>query len=161
MYRFINWLTTSLALPLVPMFGVWLLKGIEKGSFSTDSINGTDLLFASAMICVISLIRLKKVANKDLLEGLTNIISFGLVVSMVLFAWSLVYLVQADITLTNYFSVASKAITDGTDVKKALGAIDPLSYNNKIETFRVIGFIVMAVVVPTSILFNYKYDLDK
>ncbi|NOI94718.1 hypothetical protein [Vibrio sp. T3Y01] len=161
MYRFINWFTSSVALPLIPMAGVWLIKGVESGTFSVSNVNGTDLLFASAMVCVISLIKLKNVSNKELLEGLTNIFSFGLVVSMVLFAWSLVYQVQADLTLQSFFDLVSKALNDGADVKAIANAIDPLSYNNKIEAFRLIGFIVIAVVVPTSIVFTFTYDLDK
>ncbi|MUL04219.1 hypothetical protein GNP89_18825 [Aliivibrio fischeri] len=161
MYRFINWFTSSVLLPLVPMGGVWLIKGIESGSFAIANINGADLLFASAMVCVISLIRLKKLTNKDLLEGLVSIFSFGLVVSIVLFAWSLVYQVQADLAFFNFFKLTSEALAAGGDVKLALGSIDPLSYNDKIDTFRIIGFIVVSVVVPTATIFNFTYDLDK
>ncbi|KAB7690237.1 hypothetical protein [Plesiomonas shigelloides] len=161
MYRFINWFTSSVALPLIPMAGVWLIKGVESGTFTVSNINGSDLLFASAMVCVISLIKLKNVADKELLEGLTNIFSFGLVVSMVLFAWSLVYQVQADLSIQSFFDLVTKALNDGTDIKAVASSIDPLSYNSKIEAFRLIGFIVTIVVVPTSIIFTFTYDLDK
>ncbi|WP_429165706.1 hypothetical protein [Aeromonas rivipollensis] len=161
MYRFINWFTSSVALPLVPMIGVWLIKGVETGAFSISNINGSDLLFSSAMICVISLVRLKNVTSKELLEGLTTIFSFGLVISMVLFSWALVYQVQADLVFLDFFNITSKSLKDGVDVKVALDSLNPLSYSSKIDTFRLIGFIVILVVVPIAIIITFTYDLDK
>lgn len=161
MYRFINWFISSVALPLVPMIGVWLIKGVETGVFSISNINGSDLLFSSAMICVISLVRLKNVTNKELLEGLTNIFLFGLVISMVLFSWALVYQVQADLMFLEFFNITSKSLKDGVDVKTVLDSLNPLSYSSKIEDFRIIGLIVILAVVPIAITITFTYDLDK
>lgn len=161
MYRFINWFTSTVALPLIPMIVVWLLKGIEAGTLSFSNVNGSDLLFASAMVCVISLVKLKNAASKELLEGLTNIFSFGLVVSMVLFTLSVVYQVQADLALQRFFYATLKALENGKDVQSAINSINPMGYNSKLDIFRILGFVVIAMVVPTSIGLTFTYNLDK
>ena len=162
MSRFFIWFSSSVIFPLIPMGVVWFLKGLETGNFSFSNIAGSDLLFASAMVCVITLIRLRNISNnKDLQDSLASVFLASLFVTLIGFTLALVYQVQGDLLLLKHFKVVKEALSNGADVQVALNGIDPSTADSKVAFFRFGGLILGAIVFFTAAICNFKYNLDK
>lgn len=162
MLRLINWFANSVIFPLVPMLAVWALRGIETGSYAYSNISGTDLAFATAMICVISIVRVKNVgSDPQLQEGLSNVFSIGLVFCLLLFATALLYQVQSETIMSTFYSTVVESIKSNQDVALSIKGINPDVHNDKISLFREVASILSVVIVATALLCNFKYDLDR
>lgn len=162
MVRFINWLASSVLFPLMPMGAVWFFKGLESGSYSFSNLSGTDLAFATAMICVVSIVRVKNVGNdQQLQEGMSNIFSLGLVICLILFTSALLYQVQAENLVTNFYVAVNESLKNGSDVAIAVKGIAPEIHKEKLETFRAINSIFAGIIVLIALFCNFKYDLDR
>lgn len=141
---------------------VWFLKGLETGNFSFSNIAGSDLLFASAMVCVITLIRLRNISNnKDLQDSLASVFLASLFITLIGFTLALVYQVQGDLLLLKHFKVVKETLSHGADVQVALNGIDPSTADSKVAFFRLGGLILGAIVFSTAAICNFKYNLDK
>lgn len=162
MLRFVNWLANGVLFPLLPMLAVWFFKGLESGSYEFANMSATDLAFATAMICVVSIVRGKNLANNpQLQESLSNMFSFGLAICLILFTAALLYQVQAETLFEKFYVVASESIKNGTDVKAAVSGIEPTEHNEKIDTFRAVNAVFAGITVIAALICNFKYDLDR
>ncbi|EIV8469703.1 hypothetical protein MA794_004443 [Vibrio vulnificus] len=162
MSRFFIWFSSSIIFPLTPMGVVWFLKGLETDNFSFSNIAGSDLLFASAMVCVITLIRLRNVSNnKELQESLASVFLAGLIFTLIGFTLALVYQVQGDLLLLKHFKVVQEALSKSTDVRTAIHGIDPSIGDSKVAFFRFWGLVLGVIVFVTAATCNFKYNLDK
>jgi hypothetical protein len=162
MLRLVNWLANGVLFPLLPMLAVWFFKGLEKGSYEFANISATDLAFATAMICVVSIVRVKSLGNNpQLQETLSSMFSFGLAICLILFTAALLYQVQAETQFEKFYIVASESIINGTDVDIAVAGIDPTEHNGKIDTFRAVSAFFAGITVIAALICNFKYDLDR
>ncbi|WP_444926411.1 hypothetical protein ACJJI4_21450 [Microbulbifer sp. TRSA002] len=162
MFRLINWLANGVLFPLTPMLAVWFFKGLETGSYKFSNLSATDLAFATAMICVVSIVRIKNLGNDPYLqESMSNIFSVGLVGCLILFTAALLYQVQAETLLEQYYNLASESIKNGNDVKAAVNGIVPTEHDKKIDTFRVVNAVFACITVIAALFCNFKYDLDR
>lgn len=162
MSRIFIWFSSSIIFPLTPMGVVWFLKGLETGDFSFSNIAGSDLLFASAMVCVITLIRLRNISNnKELQDSLASIFLAGLFFTLIGFTLALVYQVQGDLLLLKYFQVVHEALNNSHDVQTAINGINPTSADSKVAFFRLGGLLLGMIVFITAAICNFKYNLDK
>ncbi|WP_429234836.1 hypothetical protein [Aeromonas salmonicida] len=162
MFRIINWLASGVLFPLTPMLAVWFLKGLESGHYTFSNVSATDLAFATAMICVVSIIRVKNLgSDPQLQESMSNIFSFGLIICLILFTASLLYQIQADALLVKYYKVVSESMKNGGDIKLAANGIVPTEHDDKIGTFRIINAFFSFTTVITALFCNFKYDLDR
>ncbi len=143
------------------MLATWLFRGLESGNFAFSNLSPTDLMFASSMVCVLSMARLKNINNnKDLQEGLSNLFSFGLILCFSVFIAALLYQVQADTLLTEFYMAVKNSIQSNTDVVKAVANIDPTMHNDKMDLFRWTAICLSILVIGTALLCNFKYNLD-
>lgn len=162
MLRFVNWLANGVLFPLLPMLAVWFFKGLETSSYKFSNMSATDLAFATAMICVVSIVRVKNIGNNpQLQESLSNMFSFGLALCLILFTAALLYQVQAETLFERFYVVASESIKSGSDVKTAVSGIDPKEHSAKIDTFRAVNAIFAGITVIAALICNFKYDLDR
>lgn len=159
MLRFLNWLANGVLFPLLPMLAVWFFKGLETGGYHFSNMSATDLAFATAMICVVSIVRVKNLSNNpQLQETLSNIFSFGLAICLILFTAALLYQVQAETLFEKFYAIASESIKSGSDVKAAVSGIDPTEHDDKIGTFRAVNGIFAGITVIAALFCNFKYD---
>lgn len=162
MLRLINWLANSVIFPLVPMIAVWALRGVETGIYKFSNISGTDLAFATSMVCVISLVRVKNVGNDpQLQDALSNIFSIGLSICLVLFAITLLYQVQAEVVMQNFYGVVIDSIKNQQDIAQSIQGINPDLHDSKLDLFRNVAFTLSIIIVASALLCNFKYDLDR
>lgn len=162
MIRAINWLASCVMFPLIPMIAIWLFKGLETSKYSFTNVSGTDLAFATAMICVVSIIRVKNVGSDPRLQdAISNIFSLGLMFSLILFTAALLYQVQTDHLMQSFYDTVSDGIKNKVDITAAAQSINPTINEEKINTFRIINAVYAGIIVITALICNYKYDMDR
>lgn len=160
--RLIKWLSNSVLFPLFPMLVTWFFKGVETNNYVFSNVSGTDLAFATAMICIVSIVKVRNVgSDPQLQETISTIFSVGLCFSLILFTATLLYQIQSDVIMSKFYSEISKNINQCNNLVSIVRDINPNIHSKKLETFRAINALYAFLIVITAIFCNYKYNLDR
>ena len=156
-----GWILKHVLLPLSPLILGATARGVQQGDVSFGLISPAELGFSMAMLSLMVSMNASRISNPDLRHALVTTFQLGVIVFLVLFAWS-VY-VETDITATLHsaFSILENKATSGTTL--AVSDVPDSIHKNEniLNRLRWIIFILTLIVLPLTIYSNKKYELEE
>jgi hypothetical protein len=155
------WILKHVLLPLSPLIIGATARGVQQGALSFDLISPAELGFSMAMLNLMMSMNASRLTNPDLRQALVSIFQLGVIIFLVLFAWS-VY-VEADINSrlkAVYTLMEGRLATGGAIGKDQI--TDTIRKNDEIlDRLRLLTLCLAVVVLPLTIFSNKKYELEK
>lgn len=155
------WILKHVLLPLSPLILGATARGVQQGELSFALISPAELGFSMAMLSLMVSMNASRLTNPDLRQALVSTFQLGVIVFLVLFAWS-VY-VETDITSTlrvAYTLMEEKANTGVVIGKSEIP--DTIHKNEEIlNRLRWLIFVLAVIVLPLTIYSNKKYELEE
>lgn len=157
----IGWFAKYVIFPLIPFIIGFLIRlAYAKGSFSMDLLNPPELSFSISIISLFLIMSASRIDNKQLRDAISYIFFGSLVIAIVMFAITLFLQIDINYCLNAIYIKTQSYCSTGTPLLITENSDRITFFNDVLKFFRWIILILTCIVIPSSIICKYKYDLE-
>lgn len=155
------WILKHVLLPLLPLILGATARGVQQGEVAFSLVSPAELGFSMAMLSLMVSMNASRLTNPDLRQALVNTFQLGVIVFLVLFAWSVYVETDINATLRSAYLLLEQKVSSG-------GVINANEVPNTIrkneEIFNRLRWLIVSltlIVLPLTIYSNIKYELEE